>query len=132
MSTEENFQIPYVHIYAIQDTPKRVKNCIVRQMFKRWRRNLLKEWAYAIHDKDHVRKQEFDAYVNKHNEDNVERWGQNLCAYQGVIKKSLNADVETVKWFNLPPQFIEIRVEETRSRLRTVFNARNREATSVR
>ncbi len=30
----EDFQIPYVHIYIIFKTPKQVKNCIMRQMFK--------------------------------------------------------------------------------------------------
>lgn len=71
----------------------------------------IKEWAYAIHDKDPRSQQEFDAYVNKHDEEPTWNVGDPKPVHiQGVIKVTPAQSVETIaKWFNLPPQFIEIK-----------------------
>lgn len=71
----------------------------------------IKEWAYAIHDKDPRSSQEFEAYCNKHGEPPTWNVGDPKPAHiQGVIRVSPAQTVETIaKWFDLPPQFIEIK-----------------------
>ncbi len=94
-------------------------------------KEVYKEWAYAIHDKDPRSSQEFEAYCTARRHRDV--GDPKPVHIQGVIKVSLAQTVETIaKWFDLPPQFIEIKVSEHRFRLCSIFNSRNRKATGFR
>lgn len=81
------------------------------KVIKALEKKSIKEWAYAIHDKDPRSSQEFEAYCNKHGEPPTWNVGDPKPAHiQGVIKVSPAQTVETIaKWFDLPPQFIEIK-----------------------
>jgi hypothetical protein len=81
------------------------------KVIKALEKKSIKEWAYAIHDKDPRSSQEFEAYCNKHGEPPTWNVGDPKPVHiQGVIKVSPAQTVETIaKWFDLPPQFIEIK-----------------------
>lgn len=81
------------------------------KVIKALEKKSIKEWAYAIHDKDPRSSQEFEAYCNKHGETPPWNVGDPKPVHiQGVIKVSPAQTVETIaKWFDLPPQFIEIK-----------------------
>ena len=81
------------------------------KVIKALEKKSIKEWAYALHDKDPRSTQEFEAYCNKHGETPTWNVGDPKPAHlQGVIKVSPAQTVDTIaKWFDLPPQFIEIK-----------------------
>lgn len=71
----------------------------------------IKEWAYVIHDKDPRSSQEFEAYCKKNDKRPPWKVGEPKPTHiQGVIKVRPAQTVDTIaRWFNLPPQFIEIK-----------------------
>ncbi len=105
------------------------RSCIADKVIKA-REKSIKKWTH-IHDKTHDHSQEFEA-CNKHGETPPWNVGDPKQCISRVIKSKQRKPLkQSQKWFDLPPQLIEIKAVRHVFRLCSIYS-RNRKATGSR